>query len=107
MTDLNSLLPHDSEFEILLGATGVNIHNDIVGFGRLTDGTLAGFIIEGFGDTACAPDLNTDGALDFFDVQLFLQLFSNEDPAADFTGNGAFDFFDVQAFLQSFSAGCH
>jgi len=55
---------------------------------------------------ACPADLTGDGTLDFFDVALFLQLTSEQEPAADFDGNGVFNFFDVQAFLQAFSAGC-
>lgn len=55
---------------------------------------------------ACAADLNNDGTLDFFDVQLFLNLFSNHDAAADWNNDGSFDFFDVQAYLADFSAGC-
>lgn len=105
MTDLNELLEPGSAFEILLGATGVNNHNDIVGFGRLTDGTLAGFVVEGFG-AACAPDMNSDDTLDFFDVQAFLQAFSAMSPPADFVADGVYDFFDVLAFLQAFSDGC-
>ncbi|GAB4383482.1 MAG: hypothetical protein Kow0022_03370 [Phycisphaerales bacterium] len=54
----------------------------------------------------CAPDLNNDGVLNFFDVQAFLQAFSVQDPVADFNNDSQFDFFDVQAFLQAFSAGC-
>lgn len=46
------------------------------------------------------------GHLDFFDVQLFLQLFSAHDALADLNHDSAFDFFDVQVFLQLFSAGC-
>lgn len=55
---------------------------------------------------SCVPDLNGDGILDFFDVQLFLSLFSAHNPAADLNGDGIFDFFDVQMFLNLFSAGC-
>jgi len=58
------------------------------------------------GSDPCAPDLNNDGTLDFFDVQAFLALFAAQDPAADWASDGAFDFFDVQAFLASFAAGC-
>lgn len=54
----------------------------------------------------CRADLNSDGVLNFFDVQQFLGLFSAHDPRADFNGDGAFDFFDVQSFLQAFSVGC-
>ncbi|MCL4220361.1 MAG: hypothetical protein KJZ65_03225 [Phycisphaerales bacterium] len=54
----------------------------------------------------CDPDLNADGALNFFDVQAFLGLFSNSAPQADLNADGALDFFDVQAFLNQFSQGC-
>ncbi len=46
------------------------------------------------------------GTLDFFDVQVFLNLFAFEDLAADLTGEGDFNFFDVQAFLNAFAGGC-
>lgn len=48
----------------------------------------------------CAPDLNGDGTLDFFDVSFFL---SN---TIDFNGDTTFDFFDVSLFLQAFGNGC-
>ncbi|GAB4385829.1 MAG: hypothetical protein Kow0022_13170 [Phycisphaerales bacterium] len=54
----------------------------------------------------CAVDLNSDGELNFFDVQAFLSLFAAHDPAADFTQDGVFDFFDVQEFLSAFAEGC-
>ncbi len=54
----------------------------------------------------CAADLNADGSLNFFDVQLFLQLFSAQDPLADWNGDGFHNFFDVQQYLADFSAGC-
>jgi len=57
-------------------------------------------------ESACLPDMNGDGALDFFDISAFLTAFSNGDPSADFTGDGTFDFFDISAFLTAFSAGC-
>ncbi|GAB4385543.1 MAG: hypothetical protein Kow0022_11810 [Phycisphaerales bacterium] len=106
MHDLNDLLNPDSAFEVLLGANAVNAHNDIVGFGRLNDGTIAGFLIEHFGDTLCKGDFNQDGLFDFFDVQAFLQAFADGDTSADFTGDGLFDFFDVQEFLNVFSGQC-
>lgn len=58
------------------------------------------------GPTPCRADTNSDGELDFFDVQIFLGWFSAEDPRADFNDDGEFDFFDVQIFLGEFSAGC-
>ena len=56
--------------------------------------------------TGCLADMNSDGVLDFFDVQLFLSLFAAHDPRADCTGDGTFDFFDVLGFLNAFSEGC-
>lgn len=56
--------------------------------------------------TYCTADLNHDGVLDFFDVQLFLSLFSAQSMLADYNADGTLDFFDVQAFLAEFSAGC-
>ena len=55
---------------------------------------------------ACPADLTGDGILDFFDVQLFLNLYASGDLAADLTGDGILDFFDVQAFLNLYAAGC-
>jgi hypothetical protein len=55
---------------------------------------------------ACHPDLVPDGVLNFFDVQTFLQLFSQGDLTADFTGDTILNFFDVQQFLAEFTAGC-
>lgn len=58
------------------------------------------------GTNPCAPDLNNDGTLDFFDVQMFLASFAAQDAAADINNDGFWDFFDVQAYLASFAAGC-
>ncbi len=57
-------------------------------------------------ETSCAPDINGDGDLNFFDISAFLTAFGNEDPVADFTNDGMFNFFDISAFLTAFSAGC-
>ncbi|MCL4220479.1 MAG: hypothetical protein KJZ65_03825 [Phycisphaerales bacterium] len=54
----------------------------------------------------CTADVNYDGLLNFFDVLLFLQMFSAQNPLADWNGDGFFDFFDVQPYLADFSAGC-
>ena len=48
----------------------------------------------------CAPDLNDDGELDFFDVSEFLST------TPDWNGDTTFDFFDVSGFLSAFGAGC-
>lgn len=55
----------------------------------------------------CEADLVAPwGALDFFDVQRFLNWYSAEDSRADMNGDGSWDFFDVQLYMQAFSAGC-
>jgi len=46
--DLNLLLNPSSDFEILVSATGVNNSRDIVGYGRLHDGSVRPFVIHGF-----------------------------------------------------------
>lgn len=48
----------------------------------------------------CPPDLNGDGALNFFDVSVFLS------DRPDFNGDGRVNFFDVSDFVSSFLAGC-
>jgi hypothetical protein len=57
-------------------------------------------------DDPCIPDFVEDGVLDFFDISSFLQLFSQQDPAADINDDGLFDFFDVSQYLALFAAGC-
>tara|TARA_R110002073_G_scaffold118918_5_gene259181 strand:- start:98175 stop:99434 length:1260 start_codon:yes stop_codon:yes gene_type:complete len=107
MYDLNDMLDDESDFEMLSRATGVNNSGDIVGFGRLLDGSTGAFLIEGFVPPAeCLADFTDDGVLNFFDVSEFLGAFTNQDSIADFTGDGLFNFFDVSAFLNAFSAGC-
>lgn len=71
--------------------------------GVMTGGTysLTGGFWAGIDSSApCAPDLNGDGNLDFFDVSFFL---SN---SVDYNGDTNFDFFDVSSFLQDFGIGC-
>lgn len=59
------------------------------------------------GPATCPPDMNSDGVLDYFDVQAFLSAWTASDPRADFAlPAGVFNFFDVQAFLRAFEAGC-
>lgn len=54
----------------------------------------------------CAPDMNSDDVLDFFDISAFLSAFGSANPAADFNDDGQLDFFDVSAFIAAFNAGC-
>ena len=57
-------------------------------------------------ESACLPDINGDGDLNFFDISAFLSAFNAQDAAADFNGDGQFNFFDISDFLSAFSAGC-
>jgi hypothetical protein len=54
----------------------------------------------------CPVDLNTDGVLDIFDVQAFLNAYAAGNATADWIPDGLIDFFDVQAFLVALSGGC-
>ncbi|MHA7814179.1 MAG: GC-type dockerin domain-anchored protein [Phycisphaerales bacterium] len=54
----------------------------------------------------CLADLTADGALDFFDVSLFLLYFDARDTRADLNNDGLFNFFDVSIFLTSYGEGC-
>lgn len=54
----------------------------------------------------CRADLNLDGVADFFDVEMFVRLFIEGDPAADFDGDGTIGFFDLMDFLTIFQLDC-
>lgn len=56
--------------------------------------------------TGCDADRNGDGLVDFFDVQDFLNDYSDMNASADMNSDGAYDFFDVQIYLNLFSEGC-
>lgn len=55
---------------------------------------------------ACPADLNGDGALDVFDVFVFLDLFNAGNASADLVPDGVLDVFDVFAYLDAFGSGC-
>lgn len=86
---------------------------------RVFLGDAAGEATPGFGEATvtlnwfangpdCVADLASPfGVLDFFDVQAFLNAFSQQQAQADLAEPfGVFDFFDVQTFLSVFSQGC-
>lgn len=58
-------------------------------------------------EPCCPADLNDDGAVNFFDVQDFLNAYAASHPDADWNNDGAFNFFDVQGFLNDYAAGCN
>ncbi len=81
--------------------------NDILDACDIENGTSTDANADGIPDECqCAPDINGDGLLDFFDLQLFLNAFAGGAAAGDWNGDGAFDFFDVALYLGDFAAGC-
>lgn len=58
------------------------------------------------GGNDCQVDVNNDGVIDFFDLQLFLNWYATGNLNADFANDGVLDFFDLQSFLNLYSAGC-
>ena len=73
----------------------------------------AGFVTRVYNDgnnlfvgQTCPSDTNLDGALNFFDVSVFLSNYNSGNPAADLNGDGMLNFFDVSTFLSSYNMGC-
>ncbi|QOJ01507.1 MAG: hypothetical protein HRU70_13835 [Phycisphaeraceae bacterium] len=54
----------------------------------------------------CAPDLDCDGFLDFFDFDLFLGEWLDGTEKGDYDGDGFIDFFDLDAYRNALDAGC-
>ena len=54
----------------------------------------------------CPVDTNDDGLIDFFDVQVYLAAYADNDGLADWNDDGTIDFFDLQSYLGDFAAGC-
>lgn len=54
----------------------------------------------------CAIDLDKSGQLDFFDISLFLNAFSQGASSADLNSDEVVDFFDISHFLDQYESGC-
>ncbi len=54
----------------------------------------------------CFADLQPNGAVDFFDIAEFLNLYNAMDPLADVNEDGLFNFFDIAVFIGLFNNGC-
>lgn len=54
----------------------------------------------------CRVDLNGDGAVNFFDIQVFVSLLGAGAQEADFDDNGTLNFFDMARFVEAFQDGC-
>lgn len=108
-TDLG-MLPLGYDFggldgkQVTSGVIDINDNGQVAFSAFLRNGTVGVFVATPV--IGCQPDLNDDGALDFFDISAFLTAFSSMDPVADFNNDGSYDFFDISAFLTAFSAGC-
>jgi len=103
MQDLNTKIDAGSNWN-LAKATGINSSGQIVGVGSFGGDPFRAFLLTP--TAGCAPDLNNDGVLNFFDISVLLNAFANQDPIADFNNDGAFNFFDISAYLNAFAAGC-
>lgn len=90
--------------QVMNGIVDINDAGQIAFAAFLNNGTIGVFVATP--ETSCVPDFTGDGILNFFDVQEFLEAFSNHQPEADITQDGEFNFFDVQEFLEAFSQGC-
>ena len=59
------------------------------------------------GTTSCPADLDNNGLLNFFDINIFLTAYNTGNLAvADLDNNGLLNFFDINLYLTSFNAGC-
>lgn len=64
-------------------------------------------LIDAFAPAPCPPDFSDPyRVLDSSDVQAFFRLFYSKDPLADFNSDGELDFFDVELFFEAFDHGC-
>ena len=54
----------------------------------------------------CPADVNSDGAVDFFDYLDFVNAFAARTTGADFNHDGIIDFFDYLDFVNDFTSGC-
>ncbi len=101
--DLNELIPEGSGWE-LVSANGITNEGVIVGDGLYNGDQRLAFRLTPA--PACRADITGDGALDFFDVAAFIEMFGDQTPEADFNADGVWNFFDVSLFISDFSAGC-
>ncbi|RMH29396.1 MAG: hypothetical protein D6692_04320 [Planctomycetota bacterium] len=71
-----------------------------------SDDSDASFTI--LGTPPCTADLAEPfGALNFFDITAYLDLYNAQDPAADLAAPfGTLNFFDITAYLDAYNAGC-
>ncbi len=54
----------------------------------------------------CDADLNGDSTIDFLDISLFINYFTNNDVRGDFNGDNQFDFLDISIFISLLTGDC-
>lgn len=57
-------------------------------------------------NTGCPVDLNQDDVLNYFDIVLYLERFTSNDPLADLNNDGELNFFDLLVLIDAFANGC-
>jgi len=57
-------------------------------------------------DGGCLVDLNQDGVLNFFDIAIYLDRFTMNDPLVDLKNDGELNFFDLSVLIDAFANGC-
>jgi hypothetical protein len=103
-----AVVPDELALDPNLRSLGVVNGNELIAIGDQGPSTSRSTVVIRFTmqGSSCVADFNNDGTLDFFDLQVFLQVFSDGDSAADLNDDGTLDFFDIQEFLQLFANGC-
>ncbi len=97
----------------ICGGRVVNL-STTVGVSQINDpnfqilmGNLVTWVTRSVDDNSCPVDIAAPcGALNFFDVSLYLSRFSAMDMSADLNQDGDLNFFDISTFLSLYSAGC-
>lgn len=112
MIDLNTLLePGQTEWETLIKAEKINNSNDIVGWGRTTDGQISGFVMRGvLAPASCPGDTTGDSMVNIDDLNDILSTFNTSvgaghrfDLAND---DGLVDIDDLNVVLSNWNASC-
>ncbi len=106
----------ESDYDVAIGAVGcqfgdpcyfASVDFDLDGEITQAESERALDILDQIvGSFFCAPDLNKDGLLNFFDLALFVSWLNNSDPRADWNGDTLINFFDLNAYLADYNIGC-
>ena len=87
------------------GPTGWSVYTE-----HVKTGTIALRLFTNTGTVPCPPDFNSDGFLDFFDYDDYVNCFETgtcpPGRDADFNGDLFVDFFDYDSYVEAFETGC-